>query len=283
MAVQKKEDAMSLSQPEVIDQQKDFIDKMAKAVLEEAMQKAPAQITDKLSKDDIAVFLRKLFKIKDGKKKYYGKAPQGDYITYDTFQTIVREERHRHYKLMFTIMWWLGLRISEVLRIKPEDVDCANPQQVGMGRDVKHCIRIWRKRNKFSMLSLTKALRDEIMKFVRDFHIHADQTIFKIKKRAVQKRLAQKGFTIGGRKRIHPHALRRGFGVWMVSNGTPMNVIQQIYSHEKLSMTHHYLNMEQAQAMGEFVVRQQQLIDMMGGLYGGGNSDKGRRDSQSLR
>lgn len=186
--------------------------------------------------------------IKKPKKK---SIPEGDYITFDTFQKIVDKEPQRNYKLIFSMLWYMGLRVSECLNIKRQDIDKEKPESVDLPKNT-HTVAIWRKNNHFAMLPLPPFLYSEIMKYCKDYKIAREQKLFQITRTAVYLRLTNYGFTIGGKKRIHPHALRKGFGIWLRSKGgLSMEHLQRAYSHESMQTTIRYLGLDRSKAISD--------------------------------
>lgn len=171
----------------------------------------------------------------------------GDYITYDRFQEIVAQEPKQIYKLLFSTIWHLGLRVSEALALRPMDIDPVKPKDIGV--DCDHTIRIWRKRGKFEILPLDSNLALWLLSYAELKKIAPDGKIFPRNRTTVYQRLSEHyGYTVGGKKKVHPHALRRGFGVWYRSQGGQLEDLQRVYSHTQLAMTLHYVGVDNTRA-----------------------------------
>lgn len=158
----------------------------------------------------------------------------------------MQKESKQVYKLLFTTIWYLGLRVSEALSLRPCDIDAVKPSELGYS--CQHTVRIWRKRGKFEILPLDDDLHLWLMSYVCSKKVEPEARIFPRDRTTVYQRLIQYGFTVGGKKRIHPHALRRGFGIWYRANGGALEDLQQVYSHTSLGMTLHYIGIDKSRA-----------------------------------
>jgi site-specific recombinase XerD len=140
---------------------------------------------------------------------------------------------------MLTLLYRSGLRVSEVLALRPSDVDLARR-------------RLW--------LLDTKAGKAQ----TRGYHPGADDALARWLDtraglglrngklfctldggpmsddyvRGLLRRLADKA---GIEKRVHPHGLRHTFAVELEANGTPVTVISKLLGHSSVAVTARYL------------------------------------------
>ena len=144
-------------------------------------------------------------------------------------------------RAMLTLLYRSGLRVSEVLALRPADVDMA-----------KHTIR----------LLATKSQQAQ----TRGFHPSADDALARwidtrkalsISPRArlfctlqggalsddyvrgLLRRLAGKA---GISKRVHPHGLRHTYAVELEAAGTPVTIISKLLGHSSVAVTARYLD-----------------------------------------
>lgn len=181
----------------------------------------------------------------------------GDFITYDRFKEIVAEEPKQVYKLLFSTIWHLGLRVSEALSLRPMDIDAVKPSDIGVNCD--HTIRVWRKRGKFEILPLNPDMALWLLSYAECKKIAPEARIFNRNRTTVYQRLTKYGYTVGGKKKVHPHALRRGFGVWYRANGGALEDLQRIYSHTALAMTLHYVGVDNTRAFNNLAAFYQRV------------------------
>ena len=143
-------------------------------------------------------------------------------------------------RALLTLLYRSGLRVSEILAVRPSDVDLA-----------KHSIR----------LLDTKSGHAQ----TRGYHPSADDALARwldtrkaigIKNgrlfctleggpvsddyvRGLLKRLARKA---GIEKRVHPHGLRHTFAVELEAAGTPVTTISKLLGHSSVAVTARYLD-----------------------------------------
>lgn len=130
---------------------------------------------------------------------------------------------NRH-KMLFKLLWFSGVRITEALNLKKRDIDFSNYTMT---------VR-WLKSRKYHqrVVPLHPTLRDILEIFVASFK--ADDLLFPIsRQRAWQ--LCKKHF--GG----HPHQFRHSFAVNWLQCGGELIVLHKMLGHSKIQTTMEYL------------------------------------------
>ena len=143
-------------------------------------------------------------------------------------------------RALLTLLYRSGLRVSEVLAVRPSDVDMA-----------RHAIR----------LLDTKSGRAQ----TRGFHPSADDALARwidtrkalgtgtgklfctlagtpLSDDYVRGLLRRLGAKAGISKRVHPHGLRHTFAVELEAAGTPVTVISKLLGHSSVAVTARYLD-----------------------------------------
>ena len=131
--------------------------------------------------------------------------------------------------LMLRVLWRTGVRVSELLNIRPSDVEMRN-----------------------SVVNITKAkggkqrrvhLDGETIKmfseYVSALNPTDDQPIFALKQRQVRNIVKRYGSIIG--KDVHPHTFRHSYAIHCVRNGWDIRRLQQVLGHSSLNVTAVYL------------------------------------------
>jgi len=134
---------------------------------------------------------------------------------------LVKNNRH---KMLFKLLWFSGVRITEALNLKKMDIDFDNYTMV-----VK-----WLKSRKYNkrVVPLHPTLRDILEIFVANFK--ADELLFPIsRQRAWQ--LCRKHF------KGHPHQFRHSFAVNWLQCGGELFVLHKMLGHSKIQTTMEYL------------------------------------------
>jgi integrase/recombinase XerD len=143
-------------------------------------------------------------------------------------------------RAMLTLLYRSGLRVSEVLALRPSDVDVGRhsirlldtksgkPQTRGFHPSAEDALARWldvrrslgfRNGRLFCTLQGTPLSDDYVRNMLR--------------------RLAAKA---GVEKRVHPHGLRHTFAVELEQAGTPATVISKLLGHSSVAVTARYLD-----------------------------------------
>lgn len=143
-------------------------------------------------------------------------------------------------RALLTLLYRSGLRVSEVLAIRPSDVDLkrrtirlkdtksGKPQTRGFHPSADDALARWldtRKSLGIGNGKLFCTLKGEPM---------SDDYV-----RGMLRRLADKA---GIEKRVHPHGIRHTFAVELEANGTPVTVISKLLGHSSVAVTARYLD-----------------------------------------
>jgi site-specific recombinase XerD len=144
-------------------------------------------------------------------------------------------------RAMITLLYRSGLRVSELLSLKPSSIDLANrsirlldtksgkPQTRGFHPGADDALARWLERR--ATLSLPKGAA---LFCTLDGSSVSDDYV-----RVMLKRLAVKA---GIEKRVHPHGLRHTFAVQLEAAGTPVTVISKLLGHSSVAVTATYLD-----------------------------------------
>jgi integrase/recombinase XerD len=131
--------------------------------------------------------------------------------------------------LMLRVLWRTGVRVNELLNIRPSDIEAHN-----------------------SVVNITKAkggkqrrvhLDAETIKMLSEYiwtqKLPADRPIFALKQRQVRNIVKRYGSMIG--KDVHPHTFRHSYAIHCVRNGWDIRRLQQVLGHSSLNVTAIYL------------------------------------------
>ena len=155
-------------------------------------------------------------------------------LTKDEIKKLLNAVENPKHKLLIEFMYSSGLRVSECVSLKIDDLDLAEK----MGK-IKHG-----KGNKERYIILS----DNLMKHLNYYMSKKkDDTpyIFSINGRPITIRQAQKvvkeaAKKAGIKKRVFCHALRSSFATHLLEAGTDIRVIQELLGHSNLSTTQIY-------------------------------------------
>jgi len=141
-------------------------------------------------------------------------------------ETLRDNVKKRKYFMANLLAWGSGLRISEVVNLKPEDFNFVDGTiRVNMGKNSK----------------------DRIVPIPKGFtKYHLKYIPIGVQQRSLQKEF-QKACEISGVKKekptVHFHSLRHGFATECVRSGMKLEYIQGLLGHADLTTTSIYINL----------------------------------------
>ncbi len=147
-------------------------------------------------------------------------------------------EKNLREKTILSLLYYCGLRVSELCNLRVEDVSLSPPYiKILMGKGNKD--RLVPLNEKVVQL-VEEYLEKERPRFYlfpgkRNSSLKMyESTVFRILKKAAKK--------AGIRKNVHPHVLRHSFATHLVMNNVSVKVVQELLGHSNLSTTSIYLH-----------------------------------------
>ena len=142
-------------------------------------------------------------------------------------------------KLILQFLYSSGLRVSEIVRIKPVDLDFN--ENLGWVREGKG--------KKDRMFILSEKLSKKLHKFIKK-HSDWNYLFSKIKPlttRNIQKIVQKTTIKAGIEKSVHPHTLRHSFATHLLDAGVDIRKIQFLLGHSSIATTQIYTHISQEQ------------------------------------
>ncbi len=147
-------------------------------------------------------------------------------VSVDEYVEILKETTHMHHKVAFMLAFESGLRISEVVNLKKEDVDAGLKQiRINMGKNSKDRI-----------VNLPVSWLPNIINHIP----------IKCQQRALQKAFIAACHKTGlkiKKPKIHFHSLRHGFATEALRSGVDLYTISKLLGHEDISTTTIYAHL----------------------------------------
>lgn len=142
-------------------------------------------------------------------------------------------------KLIIQLLYSSGLRVSEIVNLKPTDLDFN--ENTGWVRSGKG--------GKDRMLILSKKLSKKIEKFIKK---NSDWVYILSKNkplttRNIQKIVQKTAQRAGINKSVHPHTLRHSFATHLLDKGTDLRKIQELLGHSSIATTQIYTHISHEQ------------------------------------
>ena len=155
-------------------------------------------------------------------------------LTKDEMKKLLDAAVNPKHKLLIEFMYSAGLRVSECVSLKFDDLDLA--EKMGKIRHGKG------EKERYIILS------DSLIQHLNDFASKKkdkSEYIFSVNGRNITARQAQNvvkdtAKKAGIRKRVFCHALRSSFATHLLESGTDIRVIQELFGHSNLSTTQIY-------------------------------------------
>lgn len=155
-------------------------------------------------------------------------------LTKEEIRKMLDATSNPKHRLLIEFMYSSGLRVSECVSLKLDDLDFAEK----MGK-IRHG-----KGNKERYIILSNNLIVHLNEYVAEKRDDSNY-IFSVNNRPITIRQAQKvvkeaAKRAGIKKRVFCHALRSSFATHLLENGTDIRVIQELLGHSDLSTTQIY-------------------------------------------
>ncbi len=157
------------------------------------------------------------------------KAHQWTILDKDTIDEAIYRTVHCRNRLMLELMARGGMRISEVLGLRPIDIN-----------DRKLLLHEPKSGREKELVFIPQKLCSRLENYVRDQNIMADQRIFPLTYAGARKIIVKTGHMLG--VKLRPHDLRRHAATYASRAGVPIEIISKvILRHADLSTTQQYL------------------------------------------
>jgi integrase/recombinase XerD len=154
-----------------------------------------------------------------------------NYLTKDEVDLLLNSARvcnHRDY-LILRVLWRTGVRVSELLHIRPRDIEFYN-----------HVINITRaKGGKQRRVLLDDETTKMLSNYVLSQKLRDDEPIFGVQRVQVFRIVKKYGTMLG--LDVHPHTLRHSYAIHLVRNGMDLRRVQLLMGHSSLNTTQIYL------------------------------------------
>ncbi len=165
--------------------------------------------------------LRKLFRA--------SKPTQFKILEKDVVDEIIFRTQNLRNRLMLELMAHSGMRIGEVLKLTPMDVE-----------DRKAIIRDPKSGREAEAVFLPQKVADRLRRYIRENEIQPDARVFPITYAAARLIVKKAGEIVS--VHVKPHDLRRHAATYASRSGTPLEIVSKVLlRHSNLSTTQRYL------------------------------------------
>ncbi|MCX6801473.1 MAG: tyrosine-type recombinase/integrase [Candidatus Diapherotrites archaeon] len=163
-------------------------------------------------------------------------------LTRDEIRILFHATRFGRNRLMLELMYGSGCRVSEVVRLKIEDINLK--ERTAMIR--------FGKGSKDRLIILSKDWTKEFKKYLKHKKIPSEFVFSKkngksITTDTVQRIVRDSAKKAGITKHVTPHSLRHSYATHLLEGGTNIRYIQSLLGHSSLSTTQIYTNVASEQ------------------------------------
>ena len=152
--------------------------------------------------------------------------------------TPFKQKSKRRDKVILTLLYSTGLRISELVKLIKRDIDFD-----------ERTIRVRGKGDKDRIVLFDENTKELLLDYLKQDD-HDSEFIFvnkngnKLTPRYVQMMIKKYADEAGIKKKVTPHVLRHSFATHLLKNGVDIRVIQQLLGHSSLSTTQIYTSVD---------------------------------------
>lgn len=149
---------------------------------------------------------------------------------------------HLRNKAVFEFLYATGLRISELVNLKKEDVNFREGMLRVLGKGKKERIVPFHRR---AVETLTRYLDEAQKKFKKPSdYIFLNARGNKITERAIEQILPVVYAEVTGiHRRVYPHLFRHSFATHLLQRGANLRIIQELLGHSDLATTEKYTSL----------------------------------------
>lgn len=137
---------------------------------------------------------------------------------------------------MYSILYSAGLRINELLSLKPDDIN--------ISRSLIHVRQGKGKKDRYTLLS--KPLVRKLSEYKELYHpqtwLFEREAGVQFSESIVSKKLKEIAVEAGITKRVYPHLFRHSFATHLLEQGTDLGVIKELLGHNNIKTTEMYVH-----------------------------------------
>ncbi|MCC5447017.1 site-specific tyrosine recombinase/integron integrase [Candidatus Nanobsidianus stetteri] len=159
------------------------------------------------------------------------KAPKVDkrlpkFITYDELNKLLENAENYRDKLIIKFLFYTGVRVSELIKIKKNDIIFE-----------EGFVKVYGKGGKERIVPIPKDLLNELKDYINKINT---ENIFPLSSRQVERIIKNVAKKAGINKKVTPHVLRHSLATTLLSKGVDIRYIQEILGHSSLNITQIY-------------------------------------------
>ena len=215
---------------------KQFSKKDVKDFLEEFMEKDKSGSSINVCLNSLKFMMEEVLRKNMRLNIRYSKVPKRaqDCLTKKEVKSMISVIHNDKHRLLTSIMYGAGLRVSETVKLKKEDIHLDE----GIGW-VRHG-----KGNKDRPFIIPECLKKELKERMNldAYYIFEGNNNYHLSSRSVQEIIKRAARKAGIAKNVHPHTLRHSFATHLLESGYDVTVVQSLLGHNEARTTIGYLH-----------------------------------------
>ncbi|MFH1308301.1 MAG: site-specific tyrosine recombinase/integron integrase [archaeon] len=160
-------------------------------------------------------------------------------LTQEEIKSMIQSTRNIKHKLILKILYGCGLRVSEVVNLKNENVS--------IKESLIHIKQGKGKKDRF--VKIPGSINEELNAYLK---LNNDEFLFpstrggKLTKKTISKIVETSAKKAKIKKRVYPHLLRHSFATHLLEQGVDLKIIQKLLGHSDIKTTQIYTQISQA-------------------------------------
>lgn len=150
-------------------------------------------------------------------------------------------------KAIFELLYAAGLRVSELIGIKVDDLNLAEMSIQVLGKGNKYRNVFFNETTKQSIEEYLAKGRKELLKNNTSEFLFINKNGEHLTQRGIQFVLKDKWQKVIEYQNINPHQFRHTFATHLLENGMDLRILQELLGHENLSATQIYTKVSKKQ------------------------------------
>ncbi len=149
------------------------------------------------------------------------------YLTQDEMKELINTAKGERDNLMVKMLYATGVRVSELVNIKRQDIDLA-----------RGTIKVFGKGSKERVVLIPDEMRTQVEAYCGP--LKEEERLFDLTPRMIQLEIKKLARLANINKKVTPHKLRHSFATHMLQNGGNVVAIQKLLGHTSLNTTQIY-------------------------------------------
>lgn len=156
-------------------------------------------------------------------------------------------------RALFELMYACGLRVSEIVALRLEDIDFIDQVVHITGKGDKQRIVPFYDMAKEILLHYIEEVREKWIQKEKHSIVFINQRGKGLTTRGVQYLMQRQADALNMSIHIHPHMFRHSFATHLLDNGADLRLVQELLGHSSLSTTQIYVHVSQERLKNVYI------------------------------